>query len=80
MVRGLPLWFRGKESRGNTGTAGDSDSLGWEDALNEGLATLSSILAWEIPWTEDTGGLQYMGCKRVGHNLATKTTNSNKRG
>ena len=61
MVRGLPLWLRGKESTGNTGTAGDSDSLGWEYALKEGLATLSSILAWEIPWTENTGGLQSIG-------------------
>ena len=45
MVHGLPLWLRGKESTGNTGTAGDSDSLGWEYALKKGLATLSSILA-----------------------------------
>ena len=38
-------------------------SLGWEDALEEGMATHSSILAWEIPWTEEPGGLQSMGCK-----------------
>ena len=31
--------------------------LGWEDPLEEEMATRSSILAWEIPWTEDTGGL-----------------------
>ena len=35
-------------------------SLGWEDPLEEGMATHSSILAWEIPWTEP-GGLQSMG-------------------
>ena len=33
-------------------------SLGWEDALEEGMAIHSSILAWNIPWTEDPGGLQ----------------------
>ena len=33
-------------------------SLGWEDPLEEGMATHSSILAWGIPWTEEPGGLQ----------------------
>ena len=36
------------------------------------MATLSSILAWKIPWTEEPGNLQSMGSQRVGHNLATK--------
>ena len=36
------------------------------------MATLSSILAWRIPWTEEPDGLQSMGSKRVEHNLATK--------
>ena len=35
--------------------------LGWEDPLEEGMATHSGILAWRIPWTEETGGLQSMG-------------------
>ena len=35
--------------------------LGGEDSLEEGMATHSSILAWEIPWTEEPGGLQFMG-------------------
>ena len=35
--------------------------LGWEDPLEEGMATNSSILAWRIPWTEEPGGLQFMG-------------------
>ena len=35
-------------------------SLSWEDSLEEGMATNSSIPAWEIPWTEDPGGLQSM--------------------
>ena len=41
---------------------GDKGSIpGWEDALEEGVATHSSILAWEIPGTEEAGGLQSMG-------------------
>ena len=36
-------------------------SLGWEDLLEEGMATHSSILAWRIPWTEEPGGLQSVG-------------------
>jgi len=42
-------------------------SLGQEDALEEGMATHSSILVWRIPWTEEPGGLQPVGSKRVGH-------------
>ena len=40
---------------------------GWEDPLEKEIATYSSILAWEIPWTEEPGGLQSMGSQRVGH-------------
>ena len=36
-------------------------SLGWEDPLKKGMATHSSILAWSVPWTEDSGGLQSIG-------------------
>ena len=42
-------------------------SLGWEDPLEKGMSTHSSILAWEILWTEEPGGLQSMGLQRVGH-------------
>ena len=42
-------------------------SLGWEDPLGEAMVTHSRILAWRIPWTEETGGLQSMGSQRVGH-------------
>ena len=42
-------------------------SLSKEDPLEEEMATHSSILAWEIPWTEETGGLRSMGSQRVGH-------------
>ena len=41
-------------------------SLGWEDPLEKGIATYSSILAWRIWWTEEPGGLQSMGSQRVG--------------
>ena len=46
--------------------------LDWKNPLEEGIATHSSILAWKIPWTEEPGGLQSMGHKRVGHDLVTK--------
>ena len=42
-------------------------SLGWEDLLEKEMATHSSILAWKIPWMEDSGKLQSMGSQRVGH-------------
>ena len=42
-------------------------SLGWEDPLEKGMATHSSILAWKILWTEEPGGSQFMGSQRVGH-------------
>ena len=44
--------------------AGDLGSvLGWEDPLEEGMATRYRILAWRIPWPEEPGGLQSVGCK-----------------
>ena len=47
-------------------------SLGWEDPL-EKMGTHSCILTWEIPWTEEPGGLQSMGSQRVGHDWGTNT-------
>ena len=41
--------------------------LSREDPLEEEMATYSSILAWEIPWTEEPGRLQSMGLQKVGH-------------
>ena len=41
-------------------------SLGWEDPLEKGMATHSSILGWSIPWAEEPGGLQSMRWQRVG--------------
>ena len=55
----------GKESACSAGDLGQS--LGWEDPLEEGMATHSSILAWRIAWAEEPGGLQSMGLQRVGH-------------
>ena len=55
----------GKESPAK---AGDADSLGQEDPLEEEMAIHSSILAWKIPRIEESGGLQSMGSQRVGHN------------
>ena len=49
-------------------------SLGQEDPLEKEMATHSSILAWEIPWTEEPGGLQSVVLQRVGYNLVTEHT------
>ena len=51
-------------------------SLGREDLLEKEMATHSSILAWKIPWTEESGGLQSMGLQRVGHDWATSPSPS----
>ena len=62
---GLSQWHPSACSAGDAGDV--APSLGWEDALVEEMATHSSILAWEIPWTEEPGRLQSMGSQRVGH-------------
>ena len=46
--------------------------LGQEDPLEEEMATHSSILTWEIPWTENLGGLQSMRLERIGHSSVAK--------
>ena len=43
-------------------------SMGWEDLMEEGMATHFSILDWRIPWTEEPGGLESIGSQTVGHN------------
>ena len=66
LVLGLPLWLNSKESACNTGATGNACStLGQEDPLEKEMAIRSSILAWEFLWTEEPGGLQSMGSKRV---------------
>ena len=57
-----------KNSPANAGDTGVwVQSLGWEDPLEESMATHSSIFSWRILWTEEPGGLQSMGSQRVGH-------------
>ena len=48
-------------------------SLGGEDPLKKEMATYSSILAWKIPWTDEPGGIKFMGSQRVGHDRVTNT-------
>ena len=58
----------GNNPNANVGDVTEADqSLGQEDPLEEGMATHSGILAWRIPWTEDSGGLKSMGLQRAGH-------------
>ena len=55
------------ETGGKACNAGDLvQSLGWEDLLGKGMATLSSVLAGRIPWTEELSRLQFVGQQRVG--------------
>ena len=56
MVKNLPAVQEPLETR--------VQPLGWEDPLEEDMATHSSILAWRIPWTEEPGGLQSMGLQK----------------
>ena len=51
--------------------------LGWEDPLEKGMATHSSILAWRISWTEEPGGLRSMWSHRVDTTEATQLTHMN---
>ena len=66
MVKNLPA------DAGDLREAGSS--LGLTDFLKEGTATHSSILAWRIPQTEESGGLQSMGSQRIGHDCMAKHT------
>ena len=57
----------------NEGDAGDWGSIPhWEDPLGKEIATHSSVLPWEIPWTEEPGRLEFIGSHRVGYDLGTK--------
>ena len=68
MLRGFPGGTSDKEPFCQCrGHESQFRSLGWEDPLEEGMATHSSILAWTIPWTEEPGGLQSIGSQRIGH-------------
>ena len=65
----LPWCLCSKESSCNVGDLQEMWvlSMGQEDPLEKGIATRSSTLAWEIPWTEEPGRLQSMGSQRVRH-------------
>ena len=64
---GFPGGLSGKEPLAKAGDVRDVGSIpGQEDTLDESMATHSSILAWRIPWTEKSGGLQCRGLQRVG--------------
>ena len=64
---GFPGGSDGKESACNARDLGSIPGLG--RSLEKGKAIHSSILAWRIPWTEEPGGLQFMGSQRVGRDL-----------
>ena len=64
-IIGLPKWLSSKESACNAGDVGSIP--GWGNPLEKEIATHSSSLAWEIPWTEEPGGLQSVGSLRLGH-------------
>ena len=69
---GLHQWFSSEESPAMQETQETRvRSQGQEDSLEEGMATYSSILAWRIPWTEEPGGLPFMGSQRVDVTEAT---------
>ena len=63
VVKDPPAMQRSKEMQ--VRSLGWNDSLVWKDPLEKGMETHSSILAWRIPWTEETGGLQSTGSQRV---------------
>ena len=65
-------WQHGSVVKNPPAKAGDSGEaglipVGWDDPLEQKMATHSSILAWKIPWTEESSGLQSMASQRVGH-------------
>ena len=64
-AEGLLRWLSGKESPCQCRRCW-FNPLSWEDPLEEEMATQSSILAWEIPWTGEPGGLPSTGSQRVG--------------
>ena len=68
-IRELPQWFNSKKNPPVMQELQEMRvrSLDQEDPLEEGIATHSSILAWTIPWTEGTGGLQSIKLQRVRH-------------
>ena len=71
-ILGLPWWVFQAKKIHLTIQETQVSSLGQEDTLKKEMANHSSILAWNIQWTEVLGGLKSMGSQRVGFNLVTK--------
>ena len=68
MGLGFPGGSVGRESAWNVGDTGEADSIPrLGKSLGEGMATHSSIPTWRTPWTEEPGGLQFIGSQGVGH-------------
>ena len=63
---GLPTWHSGKDSacQCRRHRRHGFNSLGWEDPLEKEMVIHTSILAWETPWTEEPGGLQFTGSQK----------------
>ena len=74
----MTWWLSGKESICNAGDTGliPGDPMDPEDPLEKEMATDSSILSWEIPWTEEPGGLQSMGLQSVGQIIMITNNNT----
>ena len=75
---GIPRWLSSKNISACECRRFGFDPWAREDALEKEMATHSSIFAWEIPWTEEPGGLRSMGLHRVGHDLVTIQQHSSK--
>ena len=73
-VGGLPRWLSWKSMHLLVQKMQQTQvrSLGREDSLKEEMAAHSSILAWEIPWTEEPGGMPFLGSQKVGHDWTTE--------
>ena len=67
-----------KNPSANAGVVRDAGSMGWEDPLEMGMATHSSILAWRILWTEEPGGLRSIGLQGVGTQLKRRSVHTYK--
>ena len=78
-VFGLSRWFSGKRNHLPMQEMWWVQSLGQEDPLEKEMATHSSILAWKIPWTEEAGGLQFMGSQKNQTWLSDQTTKTGMR-
>ena len=68
----MAQWFKKKKGKPTAKQEMRVRSLAWESSLEKEMAIHSSILAWEIPQTENSGRLQSMRSLRAGHNLETK--------